>query len=801
MNFKISPLIAFVLSLVIVPFAGSAVATTSPEASENDDPEVIRAAGAAIFADQCASCHGAAGEGTDDYYPDPLIGDASIGELTAIITTTMPEDDPESCVGADAEAVATYIHHAFYSEAAQLRNRPPQLALQRLTGDQLRSSLSDLYGHFAGVRRGKWNERTTQQGLAAKYYTGKKWDSENQKIVRTDPVLDFDFQLHGPRNVDGTDAGIDGEEFHAHWQGGVRIEETGRYELIVRSTTSFTCSFGHNNSQLIDNHVQSAGRNEFRRSLVLTGGRTYPIKIDLNQRKRKGETPPSSISLSWVPPGGVEEILPARHLVPGWVPAALRLETSMPPDDRTYGFPRGISVDPVWAEAVTSAALEFADLACEELWPSYQNQHKEEKLADEQLLRQFLTELIAVAHRGTPEQVDADRIIDIAVAAHQDVTEQTRHAILLALKSPRFLYPALDADRSESQQAANRISLTLHDSLPADDWLIQQIRQNSETDEKGRRDLARAMVDDARTRAKVREMFHHWLEISPADDLRKDEDQFPGFDAAVVSDLRRSLDAFLDAVVWSESSDYRQLVSADWMFTTPRLTEFYGEAWQRRENEPASGDAVDVDWASGLSRSVADQTTHVGVLTHPLVMAKLAYHRTTSPIHRGVFLVRHVMGRVLRPPNAAFTPLSPDLHPDLTTRQRVELQTSPDSCQTCHAKINPLGFSLENFDAVGHYRIMEGSRPIDAAGGYTSSSDEQVHFSSARELGDYVADSLDAQSAFVERVFQYFVKQPIAAYGTDRLEELTEQFRDSNYNIRELLIEIAVISSQPPSDA
>lgn len=796
MNFSSIVHVAFALSLAFTLPVCRASDVAEPARDNIDPAETLRTAGAAIFETQCASCHGGSGEGIADKYPDPLTGDASIGELTKIISETMPEDDPEQCVGEDAEAVAAYIHHQFYSEAAQLRNRPPQLALQRMTGDQLRSSLSDLYGHFASIRRDKWDERTTQQGLEAKYYTGTKWDEENRKIVRTDPVLDFDFQLHGPQNLDGSDAGIDGQEFHAHWSGGLRVEETGRYELIIRSTTSFTCSFGHDRNQLIDNHVQSAGRNEFRRTLELTGGRTYPIRIDLNQRKRKGDTPPSSISLSWVRPGGVEEIVPARHLVPGWVPPALRIETRMPPDDRTYGFPRGISVDPVWDEAVTSAVLEFADLASAELWPNYQNQHKKEKLADEQMLRRFLGQLIAVAHRGTAEQVAADRIVDIAIETHQDDTEQIRHAILLALKSPRFLYPTLDSDRTASQQAANRIALVLHDSLPSDKWLVEQISKEQKSDENGRRNLASVLVDDARTRAKVREMFHHWLEISPTDDLRKDEKQFPGFDAAVVSDLRLSLDTFIDSVVWSESSDYRQLVAADWALTTPRLAEFYGESWQPISGNSIENDALGAAWASDLSRSVADSQTHVGVLTHPLLMAKQAYHRTTSPIHRGVFLVRHVMGRVLRPPNSAFTPLSPDLHPDLTTRQRVELQTSPESCQTCHSKINPLGFALENFDAVGHYRMMEGDKAVDASGGYTSLADEQVHFDSARQLGDYVANSADAQSAFVERVFQYFVKQPIAAYGPDQLANLTQQFQDSELNIRKLLIEIAVISSK-----
>ena len=89
------------------------------------------------------------------------------------------------------------------------------------------------------------------------------------------------------------------------------------------------------------------------------------------------------------------------------------------------------------------------------------------------------------------------------------------------------------------------------------------------------------------------------------------------------------------------------------------------------------------------------------MLTHPYLMSGLAYRDSTSPIHRGVFLMRHILGRTLRPPQEAFTPLSPDLHPDLTTRERIALQTSPDGCQTCHIKINGLGFTLENFDAVG----------------------------------------------------------------------------------------------------
>src|SRR5690606_13490819 len=121
----------------------------------------------------------------------------------------------------------------------------------------------------------------------------------------------------------------------------------------------------------------------------------------------------------------------------------------------------------------------------------------------------------------------------------------------------------------------------------------------------------------------------------------------------IVSDLRASLDAFLDAVVWSESSDYRQLFQADWTYTTERLAKFYGDSWKPAETE-----------GPPLRRSVSDAEHRFGVLSHPYMMSELAYHDNSSPIHRGVFLTRHLLGRVLRPPNEAFTPLAPDLVPD-----------------------------------------------------------------------------------------------------------------------------------------
>ena len=152
---------------------------------------------------------------------------------------------------------------------------------------------------------------------------------------------------------------------------------------------------------------------------------------------------------------------------------------------------------------------------------------------------------------------------------------------------------------------------------------------------------------------------------------------------------------------------------------------------------------------------------------------------------------------MLRPPNAAFSPLNPELHPQLTTRARVELQTGEVNCQVCHAKINALGFSLENSDPVGRFRDKDNGSPVDASGSYMTREGKDVSFIGARELAEFLARSEDCHRAFVDSCFEYFAKQPIAAYGPGTLERLTQSFQDSGFNMRELIIAIAVtVASQ-----
>jgi hypothetical protein len=128
------------------------------------------------------------------------------------------------------------------------------------------------------------------------------------------------------------------------------------------------------------------------------------------------------------------------------------------------------------------------------------------------------------------------------------------------------------------------------------------------------------------------------------------------------------------------------------------------------------------------------------------------------------------------------------------------LQTSQGSCVTCHAVVNPLGFALEQFDAVGQIRLKENGKPIDVSGRYETRSGATAEFTGARQLATFLANSEEVHSAFSQQMFQHFVKQPVRAYGLQMPTELRQKFVQSGYNIRKLVVEVAVIASQRPGD-
>lgn len=743
-----------------------------------DNPLLER--GKQIFANKCAACHGDQGQGVAGSYDQPLIGDASIAELARVIDETMPEGEPDECRGEDALATAQYMFDAFYSESAQMRLVPPRAALARLTAQQYRQSVSDLFAHFMG--RGEVGK---ERGLRANYFDHPGWKNEKKVLTRVDPNIDVDYGQGSPGE------GMVPEKFAVYWSGSLLVPETGNYVITARGEGSFIVKFIDSEAKFFDNHVSSGEMAEHTTSVQLVGGRLYPISVDLIKRERKTGNVDISMTLAWKTPRGIEEPIPSRFLIPSSSPTAFAPQTPMPPDDRSAGYVRGSTISREWTDATTEAALEFADVAVQKLWPKYSKDGEKKKDGPQgrDLLKQFCYELLDVSNRRPADETLRKVFVDQQLETSTSDEEAIRRVVLLALKSPRFLYPTIDMEATVHQRRSSRLALVLWDSIP-DRSLQEAAEKGWLGDEKSVRDRARRMVQDPRAKAKIMEGLHEWLDLARWEEISKNQELYPGFDASLVADLRTSLDLFLEDVVWSETSDFRQLLQADWSYSSDRMAEFYGPSWQ-----PTGQDSI-----GRFSRTESDPQSRSGVLTHPLLLSAMAYGDTSSPIFRGVFLVRHVLGRYIRPPNDAFTPLSPDLHPELTTRERVTLQTSPASCQSCHSRINGLGFTLEGYDATGRPRDQERSKPIDATGVYVDRSGKEIGINGAQELADYLATSDDVAGAFINRMFLHLVKHPVGAYGENRLDQLKTRFRESGYNVRELIVEIAVVAADAPTN-
>ena len=722
--------------------------------------------GAEIYKQLCASCHGPAGEGVKAHYPQPLAGDKSVAELAELITKTMPEGEPEKCVGPEAERVAQYLYDTFYSPIAQARNRPAKLELSRLTVRQYRNAVTDLLNSF------RWNPKpAVERGLKAEYYSKRNTSQKNLVLERLDERIEFDFGEGSP--LPGK---IEPVEFALRWNGSIMAPDTGSYEFFVETQNGVKLYVNDSQKPLIDGAVRSGNDVALAESITLLGGRVYPIRLEFFKSKEAKEKK-AKIALKWRRPKRETETIPARYLSPMGLPSLFVSTVPFPPDDRSLGYERGTAVSEAWEQAVMNGALEAADYVRTKVY-ELSGTKSDAKDRDDKL-RAFLGKLAERAFRRplTPEQTKL--YIDRPFAETKDPEQAVKRSVLLVLMSPRFLYHEVEHGRADAYDVAARLSFGLWDSLP-DQTLLQAAAGGKLSTPEQVRQQATRMLDDPRTKAKLREFFNGWLRVDHFEELSKDTKRFPDFDDRIVDDLHTALDLFLEDVIWSESSDFRQLLLSDTLYLNGRLAKFYG---------------MDLKPDAPFAKVTSPNVPRAGVLTHPYLMAGYAYTATSSPIHRGVFISRSVLGRALRPPPEAVAPLAADLHASLTTRERVELQTKAESCQACHRMINPLGFAFENFDAVGRFRKDEKGKPIDTTGVYQTRTGAKVKFADVRELAKFLAESDETHEAFVEQMFHYLVKQPILAYGQKTHDELEKSFVAEKFHIRKLMVETMVAAA------
>jgi cytochrome c553 len=741
-----------------ISFAALFAAATSLHAQDTLTSAVHP--GKIIWEKHCVECHGQNGEGVKGEYSDPLHGDRTVASLSKRIDKTMPEEDPDLLNAEESAQVAEYIYNAFYSEESRAKSALPiRHSFSRLTVPQFRNSVADLFSNPQAV----WS---SERGLSARYSSGK--DKKKEDFQRKDNQVRFDFGEASPQAEV-----LPADNFSIKWEGSIIAEENGVYIFVIRTQNGARLSVNNWREPIIDAWVSSGPDvREEKGSIFLLGGRAYPISLEHFKFKEKS----SSIELLWKAPNGVLETIPQRNLFPYSVNESLVISTPFPADDSSDGYPRGTSISKAWFEAVTNASIAAAESITERIESFLMTEKDDPERANE--LKARLRQIATTAFRRKISNEEHHRLIESRFAATPDNLDLAiKRTIIAILTSPQFLYPdVLESEKPDQFAIASRLALALWDSVPDRD-LANHAANGWLNSEENIRKQANRMLRDPRTKEKLHGFFHHWLEMKDIHNIAKDPKKYPDLNEAVLADLRRSLSFFIDDIVWNGSSDYRQLLSADYMVLNDRLAKFY-------QTEPVGPDFKKVH-LEGSQRA--------GLITHPYLLTSFAYFKDTSPIHRGVFLTRSIVGRALNPPPEAVEFKDAHFDPTWTMREKVTDVTRSAACMGCHSEINPLGFALEQYDAVGRWRESDNNKPINTASEYPDDNGGTVRIATPKDIANFAIGSETSNKTFVKQLFHHTNKQPLAAYGKDTEQKLVQKFAKADYSIQQLLLESALL--------
>jgi hypothetical protein len=377
----------------------------------------------------------------------------------------------------------------------------------------------------------------------------------------------------------------------------------------------------------------------------------------------------------------------------------------------------------------------------EQVGPFYSNvvAPVSELVADQcrRLAERLASEAVSRAHTMVPcevsvvgEQVCAEQFIDAfgARAHRRPLTDAQRETyrqlyttgrglgghrfgvelvVSAMLQSPHFLYP-VDHDgplvvsdetvRLDGFALASRLSFFLWRSMP-DDALLEAARDGL-TDEELREQAQRLLIDPRAADA-IGALHVEWLGLEEFDHLDRSSADYPDF-GALKEAMREETRAFADHVVRRGDGRLETLLTAPWSIVDGPLFDVYGIE-PPADHEPGAPVQLNSDERAGL-------------LTQPSVLALHAHDNQSSPIKRGIFVRENLLCQPLSapPPDVDLNVPPPD--PSLSTRDRFAEHTSNQTCQACHAMIDPIGFGFEHYDQFGAYRRTDGGRPVDAAG-------------------------------------------------------------------------------------
>ena len=267
--------------------------------------------------------------------------------------------------------------------------------------------------------------------------------------------------------------------------------------------------------------------------------------------------------------------------------------------------------------------------------------------------------------------------------------EALRGMLAAMLVSPRFLYHEEPPNGPDSFGIASRMSYFLWRSTP-DDELLKAAADGSLLDAAKRRAQAQRMMADARAKRFLTDFTGQWLRVREVGVMRANADLYPEYDLELEAAMRGETDHFIREM-FERDLPLTQLIDSDWTMLNERLAKHYGiEGVRGPDFRLVSLDKT--------------KTVRGGLLTQASIHAVTSNGSVTSPVARGKWLLDNFLGTPAPPPPPDVPPIEPDIRGATTIKEQLSKHRQIASCASCHRKIDPLGFALENFDVIGGWR-------------------------------------------------------------------------------------------------
>jgi hypothetical protein len=272
------------------------------------------------------------------------------------------------------------------------------------------------------------------------------------------------------------------------------------------------------------------------------------------------------------------------------------------------------------------------------------------------------------------------------------------------------------------------------------------------------------------------EFHRQWLDLDRLDKEPKDAKAYPRYDDTLKNAIRDESNRFVQKVMWRGPGTVAAFLTSPESSVTAPLAALYGV--------PAP--------STGWGDLTLDPTQRAGFLTRANFLASRAHQLEGSPPLRAVFVRERLLCLPpLAPPadaNLSEPKASAGTMPQ-TNRQLFEARIEPTACKGCHAIINPIGYGLENYDAVGAYRTMDDGLPVDATGAVIG-SDVDGPFTGGVDLSKKLAGSRTVQACVAQNWFEYALGRDLGAEDTCRMAKLNLALADAGGDVRELLVSL-----------